>query len=49
MTVVCPVPEIVNLDLDESGFGGFGDDAVLEGAGEKVGKYCKKVKTQILV
>ena len=49
MTVMGPVPEIVNLDLDESGFGGLGDDAVLEGTGEKVRENCKNVKMQILV
>jgi hypothetical protein len=41
---VGPVPEIVNFDLDKSGFGGLGDDPVLEGAGEEVGEDSKNVK-----
>ena len=36
MPVVRPVAEIVDVDLDQAGFGGVGDHAVLEGAVEEV-------------
>jgi hypothetical protein len=49
MTVVGPVPQIVNLDLDESGFGGLGDDAVLERALEKVREDCEDVEKHQVV
>ena len=49
MTVVGPVPEIVDLDFDESSFGGLGDDAVMEGAREEIGEDGEDVKNQILV
>ena len=36
MTVVSPVPEIVDVELDQAGLSGIGHYAVLEGACEKV-------------
>ena len=38
MPVVRPGAEVVDVDLDQAGFGGFGDDAVLEGALKEVGE-----------
>ena len=45
MAVVRPVPQIVDLDFDESRFGCLSDDAVVEGALEEVREDGEDVKT----
>src|SRR3984885_8123096 len=48
MAVMRPGTEVVDVDLKQAGFRGFGDDTVLEGALEEVGKdgeYAKNHAT----
>ena len=49
MAVVSPVPQIVDVDFDESRFGGLRDDTVVKGALEEIREDGEDVKTQILV
>jgi hypothetical protein len=39
----------VDADFDDSSFGGFGDDAMLEGASEEVGEDGEDVETHLIV
>ncbi len=47
MAVLRPGAEVVDVDLDQAGFRGFGDDAVLEGALEEVGEDGEDAENHI--
>ena len=49
MAVVGPVPQIVDVDFDESRFSGLRDDTVVKGALKEIREDGEDVKTQILV
>jgi hypothetical protein len=44
MAVVRPGAKVVDLDLKQPGFRGFGDDAILEGALEELGEDGEDAK-----